>query len=156
MDTGPDRRIRRLLTGEKIPYHLLLLADETTEGIDRYIRESDIYIVENKGRFIAVYVLQPVDSSVIEIKNIAVDREYQGRGIGLSMLSDAIRRAGEEGYSEIIIGTATQAARQISLYEKAGFKKYAIKKDFYLRLYPDPIIENGVQLRDMVMLKKVL
>jgi ribosomal protein S18 acetylase RimI-like enzyme len=42
------------------------------------------------------------------------------------------------------------------LYEKAGFKKYAIKKDFYLRLYPDPIIENGVQLRDMVMLKKVL
>ncbi len=156
MDTGPDRRIRRLLTGEKIPYHLLLLADETTEGIDRYIRESDIYIVENKGRFIVVYVLQPVDSSVIEIKNIAVDQEYQGRGIGLSLLSDAIRRAGEEGYSEIIIGTATQAARQISLYEKAGFKKYAIKKDFYLRLYPDPIIENGVQLRDMVMLKKVL
>ncbi|HSA38694.1 MAG TPA: GNAT family N-acetyltransferase [Methanoregula sp.] len=156
MDTGPDRRIRRLLDGEKIPYHLLLLADETTEGIDRYIRESDIYIVENKGRFIVVYVLQPVDSSVIEIKNIAVDQEYQGRGIGLSLLSDAIRRAGEEGYSEIIIGTATQAARQISLYEKAGFKKYAIKKDFYLRLYPDPIIENGVQLRDMVMLKKVL
>ena len=156
MDTGPDRRIRRLLTGEKIPYHLLLLADETTEGIDRYIRESDIYIIKNEGRFIAVYVLQPVDWSVIEIKNIAVDREYQGQGIGLSMLSDAIRRAGEEGYSEIIIGTATQAARQISLYEKAGFKKYAIKKDFYLRLYPDPIIENGVQLRDMVMLKKVL
>jgi len=156
MDTGPDRRIRRLLDGEKIPYHLLLLADETTEGIDRYIRESDIYIIKNEGRFIAVYVLQPVDWSVIEIKNIAVDREYQGQGIGLSMLSDAIRRAGEEGYSEIIIGTATQAARQISLYEKAGFKKYAIKKDFYLHLYPYPIIENGVQLRDMVMLKKVL
>jgi aminoglycoside 6'-N-acetyltransferase I len=156
MDKGPDRQIRRLLTGEKIPYHLLLLADETTEGIDRYIRKSDVYVIENEGRFIAVCVLQPVDSTVIEIKNIAVDREYQGRGIGLSMLSDAIRRAGEEGYSEIIIGTATQAVRQISLYEKAGFKKYAIKKYFYLRLYPDPIIENGVQLRDMVMLKKVL
>lgn len=156
MKKGPDRQIRRLLTGEKIPYYLLLLADETTEGINRYICESDIYIIENEGRFIAVYVLQPVDSSVIEIKNIAVDREYQGQGIGLSLLSDAIRRAGEEGYSEIIIGTADLAARQISLYEKAGFKKYAIKKDFYLRLYPDPIIENGVQLRDMVMLKKVL
>ena len=156
MDTGPDRQIRKLLTGEKIPYHLLLLADETTEGIDRYIHESALYIIENEGRFIAVYALQPVDSLVIEIKNIAVDREYQGRGIGLSMLSDAIRRAGEEGYSEIIIGTAPQAARQISLYEKVGFKKYAIKKDFYLRLYQYPIFENGEQLRDMVMLKKVL
>jgi aminoglycoside 6'-N-acetyltransferase I len=156
MDTGPDGQIRRLLTGEKIPYDLLLLADEPTEAIDRYIHESDISVMENEGRFIAVYVLQPVDASVIEIKSIAVDQEYQGRGIGLSLLADAIRRAGAEGYSEIIIGTATTAARQISLYEKAGFKKYAIKKDFYLSHCPYPIMENGIQLRDMVMLKKVL
>jgi aminoglycoside 6'-N-acetyltransferase I len=156
MDTGPGRQIRRLLTGEKIPYHLLLLADETTEGIDRYIHESEIFVMENEGRLIAVYALRPVDASVVEIMNIAVDREYQGRGIGLSLLSDAIRRAGEEGYAEIIIGTATLATRQIALYEKAGFEKYTVKKDFYLQIYPYPLVDNGVQLRDMVMLKKVL
>jgi ribosomal protein S18 acetylase RimI-like enzyme len=156
MNKEPDRMIRRLLSGEQIPYPLLLLADETTEAIERYIHESDVYVIENEERFIAVYVLQPVDSSVVEIKNIAVDRDYQGMGIGHSLLSDAIRRAKEMGYSEIIIGTGDIAVRQISLYESVGFKKYGIKKDFYVRNYPDPICENGVQLRDMVMLKIVL
>ena len=156
MMNDPERRIRRLLAGEKIPYPLLLLAEETTEAIDRYIQGADIYGIENEGRFIAVYVLLPVDSSVAEIKYIAVDTDYQGRGIGLLLLSDAVRRAKEEGYSEIIIGTGDQAARQISLYEHAGFKRYAIRKDFFLLNYPDPIRENGVQMRDMVMLKKVL
>jgi aminoglycoside 6'-N-acetyltransferase I len=156
MINDPDRQIRRLTAGEKIPYHLLLLAEETTEAIDRYVHESDIYVIENEGRFIAVYVLLPVDSSVAEIKYIAVDRDFQGRGIGLSLVSDAVRRAKEKGYSEIIIGTGDQAARQISLYEYAGFKKYAIRKDFFLLNYLDPIMEKGVQMRDMVMLKKVL
>lgn len=156
MNQEPDRPIRRLLSDEHIPYDLLLLADETTEGIDRYIHQSDVYVIENEERFIAVCVLQPVDSSIIEIKNIAVDRDYQGKGIGHSLLSYAIRRAREMGYSEIIIGTGDIAARQISLYESVGFVQYGIKKDFFLGCYPFPIFENGKQLRDMVMLKKGL
>lgn len=68
MNQEPERPIRRLLSDEPIPYDLLLLADETVEGIDRYIHQSDIYVVENEERFIAVCVLQPVDASTIEIK----------------------------------------------------------------------------------------
>lgn len=60
------------------------------------------------------------------------------------------------GYSEIIIGTGDIAARQISLYESAGFVHYEIRKDYFLGCYPYPIFEDGVQLRDMVMLKVVL
>ncbi|HWQ65761.1 MAG TPA: GNAT family N-acetyltransferase [Methanospirillum sp.] len=153
MNNESDRLIRRLRSGEQIPYHLLLLADETIEGIERYIHESEIYVIESEERLIAVCVLQPIDSSVVEIKNIAVDRDHQGKGIGHSLLFDAIRRAREIGYSEIIIGTGDIAARQISLYEDVGFKKYGVKKDFYVLNYPDPIFENGIRLRDMVMLK---
>ncbi len=156
MNQAPDRTIRRLLSGEHIPYDLLLLADETIEAIEGYIHESEVYVIENEERFIGVCVLQPVDSSVIEIVNIAVDREYQGKGIGHSLLSDAIRRAKEMGYSELIIGTGDMATRQISLYESVGFKKYGIRKDFFLEKFPDPIFEDGIQLRDMVMLKITL
>lgn len=151
----PDGTIRRLLSDEHIPSHLLLLADETIEAIEEYIHESEVYVIENEERIIAVYVLRPVDSSVVEIMNIAVDREYQGKGIGHSLLSDAQRRAREMGYSEIIIGTGDNATRQISLYESVGFKKCGIRKDFFLEKFPDPIYEDGVQLRDMVMLKIV-
>lgn len=156
MNQEPDRVIRKLLSGDEIPYNLLLLADETIEGIDRYIHESEVYVIENDERVIAGYVLFPVDSSVVEIKNIAVDSDYQGKGIGHRLLSDAIHRAREMGYGEIIIGTGDIATRQISLYESVGFTKYAVQKDYYVQIYPDPIYEQGVQLRDMVMLKIVL
>lgn len=155
MNQEPDRKIRKLLSSDEIPYSLLLLADETVEGINRYIHESDVYVIENEERIIAGYVLQPFDSSVVEIKNIAVDREYQGKGIGHSLLSDAIQRAREMGYGEIIIGTGDIATRQISLYESVGFTRYAVKKDYYVHIYSEPIFEQGVQLRDMVMLKIV-
>jgi aminoglycoside 6'-N-acetyltransferase I len=156
MNLESDGTIRRLLSSEPIPYDLLLLADETIEAIDGYIHESEVYVIEDRGRFIAVCALQPVESSVVEIKNIAVDRAYQGMGIGRGLLSDAIRRARAMGCSEIRIGTGDIATRQISLYESVGFTKYGILKNFFLEKFPHPIFEDGVQLRDMVMLKMVL
>jgi len=68
MNQEAVRPIRRLLSGEQIPYDLLLLADETTEAIERYIHDSEVYVIENEERLIGVCVLQPVDSSVVEIK----------------------------------------------------------------------------------------
>ncbi len=156
MHQKPPYSLRTLLPGEEIPYRLLLLADETKEGIDRYIFESDIFVMEDGSRIIAVCVLQPICEDAMEIKNIAVDIPYQGRGFGHYLLSSAIQRAKESGCKEILIGTADVAVRQLALYEDAGFKRYALKRDFYIDNYPEPIYEDGVQLRDMVMLRQEL
>lgn len=144
------------MPGEEIPYRLLLLADETKEGIFRYIFGSDILVMEDDNRIIAVCVLQPICEDVMEIKNIAVDTPYQGRGLGHYLLSYAIQRAKESGCKEIRIGTADVAVRQLSLYEEMGFCRYALKRNFFVDNYPEPIYEDGVQLRDMVMLRQVL
>jgi hypothetical protein len=40
--------IRQVRLDEKIPYDLLLLADETIEALDRYINDSDMYILEQE------------------------------------------------------------------------------------------------------------
>ena len=80
--------VRKLLTDEKIPYNLLLLADETKEAIDKYIEDSDIYVLERKTKkkreneIIGIYVVQSTDEDTLEIKNIAVDENLQGQGIG--------------------------------------------------------------------------
>ena len=42
----------------------------------------------------------------------------------------------------------------IPFYEKCGFEKSHIIKNFFIKNYDKPIIENGVQLVDMVYLKK--
>jgi len=148
--------IRQLQKNEEIPYNLLLLADETIEAINRYINDSEIFIFEKDNKTFAVYVLQKISDDTIEIKNIAVDTKHQGQGIGKLLLRDAISRAKAKGFKTIIIGTGDIAIKQLHLYQKVGFEIFDVKKGFYLDNYPEPIYENGIQLKDMVMLKKEL
>lgn len=147
----------KLIEKEKeIPYDLLLLADESVEAINKYIHQSDIFVLDRDNVTIAVYVLQKISVDTIEIKNIAVDTVFQGQGIGQELLKDAINRAKERGFKEIIIGTGDAGIKQLYLYQKVGFEIYDIKHRFFLDNYPEPIIENGIQLKHMIMLKKEL
>lgn len=147
---------RKLNQGNKIPYDLLLLADETIEAINKYIFDSDLYIVEQEDKVIAIYALYSLNHNEIEIKNIAVDKAFQAQGIGRFLLQDATIRAKEMNYKTIIIGTADTAVKQLRLYQEAGFEQFEIKKDFFRTNYAVPIVEVGLQLKDMVMLRKTI
>ena len=148
--------IEKIVDEDRIPYHLLLLADETTDAINKYIHDSAIYTAkENAGdQAIGVYVLRQVNKVTIEIKNIAVCETFQNRGIGGLLIDSAIAQAKEGGYREIIVGTADTGARQLRFYKKNGFEVFDIKKDFFINNYPQPIFEHGIQLKDMIMLRK--
>ena len=147
---------RRLDTNDNIPYDLLLLADETKEAINKYIHDSEIFLGEYRNEAIAVYVLQPVDKDVIEIRNIAVRKDYQGQGIGKRLLEEAAAKATARGFKTIIIGTGDASTRQLDFYQREGYVVFDRRKRFFLENYPEPIYENGVQLKDMVMLRKEL
>ena len=86
-DSVEYRSTRKLRQEESIPYSLLLLAEETKEAIDKYINDSEIYVLENENDIIAVYVLKPINKNVYEIKYIAVDENFQGKGIGKFLLN---------------------------------------------------------------------
>jgi ribosomal protein S18 acetylase RimI-like enzyme len=138
------------------PYNLLLLADETKEGIHKYLFESEVYIAKlsDSEAIIGVFCLYPVNASTIEIMNIAVSEQYQNTGIGSRLLAESLKIAKEQGYKEIIVGTADCGLKQIRFYEKNGFVKYDIRKNYFTDIYDTPIYENGIQLKDMVMLRK--
>ena len=148
--------IRFLEKDKTIPYDLLLLADESIESIDKYIHQSDIYVLEQDNTIIAVFALQAISSHTIEIKNIAVDKAFQGQGIGQELLKEATKLAKEKGFKEIIIGTGDAGIQQLYLYQKVGFEIYDIKHRFFIDNFPEPIFENGIQLKHMIMLRKDL
>jgi N-acetylglutamate synthase-like GNAT family acetyltransferase len=148
--------IRLLEKDKPIPYDLLLLADESIESINKYIHQSDIYVLERENKLVAVFALQPISSDTIEIKNIAVDTALQGQGIGQGLLKDAINLAKEKGFKEIIIGTGDAGIQQLYLYQKVGFEMYDIKHRFFIDSFPEPIFENGIQLKHMIMLRMEL
>ncbi len=156
MKRGNRRRweTRWLELHEAIPYELLLLADETVDAINRYIMDSDIYVLEDDGKIIAAYALYAWNEHEVEIKNIAVRHGYRGQGIGRFLLQDAAVRATQSGYLSLLIGTAETAVKQLDLYRKAGFGFHAIRKDFFTANYADPIVEEGVPLQHMVVLRK--
>lgn len=136
----------------EIPYHLLLLADETQEAIDQYIFKSDIYLLQDGIESIAVMALCRISDTELEIKNVAVIESYRSKGIGTILMNKAKEIAKEKFYKTLTVGTSDTGFQQIRFYEKNGFIKSGILKDFFIENYPDPIYENGLQMRDMVVL----
>lgn len=143
----------RFSKNRPIPYDLLLLADPSREMIDSYLVDSDLYVASESGKVIGVVVLFPVDKETAEIKNLAVRPDHQGKGIGKWLLENTIDIARRKHFKRLVIGTANSSLHQLALYQKVGFKVYSLKRDFFVENYPDPIFENGMQARDLVMLE---
>ena len=82
---------------------------------------------------------------------MAVSEEYRKHGIGKVLLLRSLYSMSEMGYGYAIIGWPTKSA--IPFYEKCGFERSHIVKNFFTDNYDHPIYECGVQLVDMVYLK---
>ena len=83
------------------PYNLLLLADETVEAINKYLYDSDVYIVKNAGETIGVFCLFSIDNQTVEIKNVAVSEKHQGKGVGRLIMKN-IEKISKEEWFEIV------------------------------------------------------
>ncbi|CAM5216605.1 Acetyltransferase (GNAT) family protein OS=Ureibacillus acetophenoni OX=614649 GN=SAMN05877842_10698 PE=4 SV=1 [Ureibacillus acetophenoni] len=105
---------------------------------------------------IGVYVLLSTRPETVEIVNVAVAEEYQGKGLGKQLVFDAIQKARASGYKTIEIGTGNSSIPQLALYQKCGFRITGIDHDFFVKHYSDEIYENGIQCRDMIRLSQNL
>lgn len=141
---------------KSIPYPLLLLADPHIDMINSYIHESFLYGIPAGNEYIGVYALYPIDETSVEIKNIAVREDRQQQGIGKLLLHHAFSEAQKRGFREIIIGTGNSSISQLSFYQKLGFEVSGLKKNFFTEHYKEPIYENEIQCKHMIVLSKQL
>lgn len=152
----PEITIRPLAPDDAMPYDLLLLADPSRELVDSYLADAAVFLAETGDRIVGVLVLSPLTDALVEVKNVAVEPALQGQGIGRALIQHAIGIAGRKGFKTICIGTANSSIGQLHLYQKLGFEVSRIKEDFFIRNYPEPIYENGIQARHMIVLAKPL
>lgn len=145
--------IRSLHNNDKPPFDLLLMADPSRELVEEYIAEGECYIAEENGEVIGVFVIVPLTEEVVEIKNIAVHEDKQGKGFGKKLVQEAIDVAKRQGYEAVEIGTGNSSIGQLALYQKCGFRIEGIIKDFFVEHYDEIIMENGIQCMDMVRLR---
>src|SRR5690606_3938903 len=109
-------------------------------------------VAEQKSEIVGVYVLFPLSETTVEIKNIAVAENVRGQGYGRQLLQHALAESARRGFEFVEIGTGNSSLGQLALYQNCGFRLYAIDKDFFRKDYPAPIVEIGIECRDMIRL----
>ena len=133
-------KIREVDENKKQFISLLLLADEQENMVDRYLEKGTMYVLEDNG--------------ILEIKNIAVDPQNQGKGYGKALIDFLAGKYADE-YSVLQVGTG-DSPLTIPFYEKCGFVRSNKIPNFFTDNYDHPIYEGGVQLIDMVYLQRCL
>lgn len=145
--------ITEIKTDKKQYLSLLLLADEQEDMIDCYLDRCTMYVLEDDG-VKAECVVTDEGDRVLEIKSIAVDPAHQQKGYGKALIDFvADQHAGK--YSILQVGTG-DSPLTVPFYEKCGFVRSHTIPNFFTDNYDHAIIEAGVQLADMVYLRRKL
>lgn len=143
--------IKEIKTDKKKYIDLLLIADEQESMIDKYINRGKMFaLFDNDLKTLCIVTKESDDT--IEIKNIVTVPMYQKNGYGKNLI-DFLCKLYKQEYSYMIVGTG-DSDLTIPFYEKCGFKRFHIVKNFFLDNYDKEIFENGKQLIDMIYLKK--
>ena len=144
-------RIIEITENKKAHLALLLLADEQEDMIDRYLERGTMYVLEDDGMKAECVVTDEGDG-ILEIKNLATDPAHQRKGYGSALIDFLVRQyAGR--YSILQVGTG-DSPFTIPFYEKCGFIRSHRVPNFFTDNYDHPIIEDGVQLVDMIYLRR--
>ena len=143
--------ITEITDGKKTYLDLLLLADEQEDMIDRYLDRGRMYVLEDDG-VKCVCVVTDEGNGVLEIKNLATDPAFQGKGYARSMI-EYLSRIYAGQYSVLQVGTG-DSPLTVPFYEKCGFVRSHTVPNFFTDHYDHPIFEGGVQLVDMVYLQR--
>jgi ribosomal protein S18 acetylase RimI-like enzyme len=104
---------------------------------------------------IGVAVIKSQDSEVYELMNIAVFPAYQNRGYGSQILNSLIEILKNKQANVLEVGTGS-FGYQLKFYQKFGFRVDQIKTNFFLDNYSEPIFEDGLQHKDMLILRLTL
>lgn len=146
----PDIDIRLISADKRRYMPLLLLGDESEPMIGRYLDRGDLWVGFDGEIPVAVCVATDEGHGVTEVKNLAVSPDFRRRGIGRRMLAHV---EGLNAGRTVILGTG-ETPSTLRFYKSCGYRYSHRVPDFFTDNYPDPIIEEGVVLKDMVYLSK--
>ena len=133
---------------------LLLLADEQENMIDLYLDRGAMFVLEEDGIIKGECVVTDEGDGVLEIQNLAVAPEYQGKGYGKQLIEYVVNHY-KNRYKVLQVGTG-DSPLTVPFYEHCGFVQHHIIKNYIVDHYDQPIFEGGKQLIDKVYLRMKL
>ena len=132
---------------------LLLLGDEEESSIDTYLERGELFALYD-GDLKTICLVTDEGSGVLEIQNLATDPRYQQQGYA-SKIIDYVAEYYKNQYDKIILGTGDVPSILV-FYNHRGFTQTHRIPDYFTTHYSNPIIENGILLKDKVYLERKL
>ena len=121
--------IQEIDENKKRYLHLLLLADEQEDMVDRYLERGTMYVLDDNG-VKAECIVTDEGNGVLEIKNIATLPDYQKQSYARKLIDFLVAKYSEQ-YSVLQVGTG-DSPLTIPFYEKCGFIRSYVVKDFFI------------------------
>jgi GNAT superfamily N-acetyltransferase len=146
--------IKNIRNDKKQFLDLLLLADEQESMIDKYLERGELFALYDGGGLKSICVVTRESDDVCELKNIATHEKWHGRGYGSELLRHIFSHY-KGTYRTMLVGTG-DSPRIMRFYRKHGFRASHRIEGFFTDNYDHPIFDEGVQLVDMVYLRKAL
>lgn len=134
---------------------LFELAEDSRSRLDEYLEQGRVLVARRGPTLVGHLQLVPSPTAgEIELTNMAVVPEQRGGGVGRALVHAAFDRCVEEGWLRIIVATAAADVGNLRFYQRLGFRMLAVERDAFTVAtgYPDPILIDGIPLRDRVWL----
>jgi ribosomal protein S18 acetylase RimI-like enzyme len=134
---------------------LFELAEDSPVQLDSYLHSGRVLVALHGMDVIGHLQLVDADPpGQVEIKNMAVREDRQGRGVGGQLVRAAIELVTAESASAVVVATAAADIGNLRFYQRQGFRMLAIERDAFTPAtgYPDGIRIDGIDLRDRVWL----
>ena len=134
---------------------LFELADDSPRELDRYIDAGRVLVAYDGDRVVGhLQLTDAAEAGAGEIRNMAVEEAWQGRGIGRALVGAAIALARADGHATLVVATATADIGNLRFYQRLGFRLRAIERDAFTPAtgYPPDLEADGIPVRDRVWL----
>lgn len=142
----------------QLPLALLLEADPAEQRIAAYLPGVWGFAAlagNEMNEVVGACVAGLVGEQAAEIFNIAVAPNRQQQGIGSGLLRFVLTNLAGKGVHRVELGTGS-FGHQLTYYQRHGFRVDGVIKDHFLIHYSEPLMEHGIQHRDMLRLSLVL
>ena len=80
-----------------------------------------VFVAVRDDSLVASVAVTPFDERSVELTKLAVDPQWQGRGLGRLLLDQVLDWARAHGAARIVLISNHKLARALRLYEAAGF-----------------------------------
>lgn len=134
---------------------LFELAEDSPAQLDAYLDTGRVLVARLGAEVVGHLQLVDTDRpGELEVKNMAVRADLQGRGIGARLVSAAVELAAAESATRLVVATAAADIGNLRFYQRQGFRMCAVERDAFTPAtgYPAGIVIDGIELRDRVWL----